>query len=141
MAVLDVSITLRTAISSALSGITYNGDPVPFIDAERDDSGTQYVYMSRYEANQDDLKDSRVQEVSLILTVAYVYDFTNYGGFKAVDDIGALVLNALEAKLDLSPNFSNIVQLFERSITDRQVRGQSDKYMKSLEFSFIIEEL
>ena len=141
MAVLDVSLTLRTAIASALSGISYNSAGVPFVDAERDDSGPQYVYMSQYEASQDDVKDSRIQDVRLSLTVAYIQDYANFGGMQEVDDIGGLILNALESKLDLSPNFSNIVQLFERSTTDRQVRGQSDKYMKTLDFLFKIEEL
>jgi len=133
---------IRKQIATALASITYNSVAVPFYDHPTDDSNTtHHIFVSNYSAQQNHVKDANLYQVSVSLTVSTFFDTPNIAQQLIADTIADSVLTALATDLDLSPDFDNIVQLFNASFDAKGKRGKMVEYAKVLQYEFTVEEL
>lgn len=142
----DPRKALRTAYISALSGLTYNGDPVTVYDKVPQSAIYPYVEIAEQTSVDGSDKSSYGQEVTVLLNVVTGFE-PGIGGSSPSDDIANSILSTIYIRgqektvLDLSgDNFSVTTTALDSDTPLKELDENYHFYRRLLRFRHRIEQ-
>lgn len=142
----DVSKILRTKYYEILNGnITLNGANVPVFDSVPFDTDFPYILLSTITQLNEDDKDSFGTETVQTIDIVTGYSNGSYGGASDSDSIANQVKELIKPNknsnvFDLSPNFTNIISIFERDNTIRENTDTNYIVRRLIDIKHVIQQ-